>query len=89
MLNINRRYLGSEESDPVTKQFNEYLSSTLPKYGIEVKIIKRFTSNNSNEEIKGEFVRKMIKEGANEEKLSNYLPYSSSQVLLRPMVRNR
>lgn len=89
LLNINRRYLGSEESDPVTKQFNEYLSSTLPKYGIEVKIIKRFTSNNSNEEIKGELVRKMINEGANEEKLSDYLPYSSIQVLLQPMERNR
>lgn len=88
LLNINRRYLGTEESDPITKQFNEYLTSTLPKYGIEVKIIQRFTSNNSNKEIKGDIVRKMIKDGTKIEKLSDFIPNISLKVLLQEREKN-
>ena len=80
-LGINRRYLGTEANDPVTNQFNNYLSSILPQYGIEVRIIQRFCANDQNEEISGSKVRKLITTNPHSEKLKLYLPPTSIQVL--------
>lgn len=80
-LGINRRYLGTEVNDPVTNQFNNYLSSILPQYGIEVRIIQRFCANDQNEEISGSKVRKLITTNPHSEKLKLYLPPTSIQVL--------
>lgn len=40
-LGINRRYIGEEPYDPVTKEYNETMKKTLPDYGIEVIEIPR------------------------------------------------
>ena len=80
-LGINRRYLGTETNDPVTNQFNDYLSSTLPQYGIEVKIVPRFFTSDTNEEIRGSLVRKLISENPNSDELKSFLPPTSIQVL--------
>lgn len=81
VLGINRRYLGTETNDPVTNQFNNYLSSTLPQYGIEVKIVPRFITSETNEEIRGGLVRKLISENPNSDVLKYFLPPTSIQVL--------
>lgn len=81
VLGINRRYLGTEVNDPVTRQFNDYLSSILPQYGIEVRIVPRFFTNDTNEEISGGLVRKLITENPNSEKLKSFLPPTSIQLL--------
>lgn len=38
---IERRYIGTEEDDPVTRAYNDKLREILPKGGIEVRVIKR------------------------------------------------
>ena len=79
-LGINRRYLGSEETDPVTQQFNEYLQSFLPRYGIDVVVVPRFNTPNNNI-ISGSYVRGLLKSFPESEELINYLPQSSIDVI--------
>lgn len=48
VLDIVIRFVGEEPMDNVTRQYNEMLADILPKYGIDVKIIKRKVDNEGN-----------------------------------------
>ena len=41
-LDIRRRFVGSEPSDPLTRRYNELMWEMLPKYGVQVTEMPRF-----------------------------------------------
>lgn len=58
-LNATKRFVGDEPYCPVTSKYNELMSKILPKYGIELIIIKRKEIN--NRPISASFVRECIR----------------------------
>lgn len=80
LLGINRRYLGSEEFDPVTQQFNDYLKAVLPEYGINVYVIPRFNTA-KNKTITGTHVRELLRHNPMSFELFDYLPSSTIDVI--------
>lgn len=61
-LNIKKRFVGTEDSDIVTKTYNEEMKNILPKYGVEIIEIPRFKLKDG-EVISASKVRKCLKEG--------------------------
>lgn len=45
VLNIKKRYVGEEPLCPVTSVYNKYMQEILPKYGIEVEVVRRLEKN--------------------------------------------
>lgn len=70
LLQITKRYVGSEIKDSVTDYYNQKLISTLPKYGIEVVVIKRLEIEGNN--VSASKVRDLIRI-KNYKLLSKYL----------------
>jgi phosphopantetheine adenylyltransferase len=60
-LNITKIFLGDEPKCMITNQYNQKMQELLPKYGIEVEIIERISSN--NEVISASRVRALLKSG--------------------------
>lgn len=88
ILGINRRYLGAEDSDSVTRQFNDYLMSILPQYGIEVIVVPRFTTAKGHQKISGSYARELIESQQASDELQDYLPPSSIKTLSKFMVHS-
>ena len=73
-LNITARYVGSEPTDELTSLYNATLLDTLPKKGIDVRVIERRCSDGVP--ISASRVRELIKAGRLED-CSSLLPESS------------
>lgn len=61
ILNINKRFVGTEPFDKVTAEYNSEMKRVLSKYGIEVIEIQRLQAN--DEAISASLVRKLMVEG--------------------------
>lgn len=75
-LGIVRRYVGEEPFDPVTAQYNDCLKETLPRFGIEVRVLPRYRN------ISASRIRKMLLEGRTEQ-LRDLLPDCTYEYCLR------
>lgn len=73
-FNINKRFVGDEPVDNITKQYNEQMKKILPDYGCELIEIQRFKKNGSI--VSGSMVRKALHSN-DLEYLSNMLPVTS------------
>lgn len=80
LLHITRRYVGTEDEDHVTNQFNTYLERILPTYDIELKVIKRIKGFDDMS-ISGSTVRQMIKDSHTSESLLKFIPKTTLDVL--------
>lgn len=60
-LGINRRFVGEESTDEVTKIYNDTMKKLLPKFGVEVKEIPRLCID--KEEVSALKVRKLLING--------------------------
>lgn len=78
-LGINRRYIGEEPYDIVTKEYNETMKSILPNYGIEVIEVPRL--QNDKMAISASRVRKLIK-AHDFEGLKEIVPLSTYEYLV-------
>lgn len=70
-LNIKKRFVGSEDKDLVTKNYNDTMKKILPQYGVELIEIPRIESG--GQVISASHVRKLLKE-RNFEEAYKYLP---------------
>lgn len=77
-LNIKKRFVGSEDKDLVTKNYNETMKRILPEYGIELVEIPRASLD--NEIISASKVRKLLKERKFEEAYK-FLPEATIKAL--------
>lgn len=76
-LGITLRFLGDENHDLVTKQYNQYLERYLPTYGIKVIRFER-EKTSFGVDIEGKTIRKIIAEkGIEDESLHLYLPLTT------------
>jgi [citrate (pro-3S)-lyase] ligase len=73
VMNINRRYVGTEVYCQTTAEYNKTMAAILPKYNVELIEIERKTINNSDNYISASKVRAFIKSGQIEE-LKKYVP---------------
>lgn len=70
-LNIKKRFVGTEDKDLVTKNYNDTMKKILPQYGVELVEIPRIESG--GQVISASHVRKLLKE-RNFEEAYKYLP---------------
>lgn len=77
-LNIKKRFVGTEDKDVVTKNYNETMESILPEYGVEVVEIPRVSLD--NEIISASKVRTLLKERKFEEAYK-FLPDATIKAL--------
>ena len=77
-LNIKKRFVGSEDRDVVTKNYNETMERILPEYGLEVVEIPRTSLD--NEIISASKVRGLLKERKFEEAY-RFLPEATIKAL--------
>ncbi|MGF0095215.1 [citrate (pro-3S)-lyase] ligase [Peptoniphilus sp. SGI.035] len=77
-LNIKKRFVGTEDIDIVTKNYNDTMKKILPNYGVELVEIDRLKSD--EEVISASKVRKLLKEG-NFEEAYKYLPAATIKAL--------
>jgi len=77
-LNIKKRFVGSEDKDLVTKNYNDTMKKILPNYGVELVEIPRIKSG--DEVISASRVRKLLKEKKFEEAYK-YLPDATIEAL--------
>lgn len=70
-FNIKRRYIGEEPFCQMTAKYNESIQEIFPKFGVEVKVIKR--KEQDNRAISATEVRKCLSEGKFE-KLKGLVP---------------
>ena len=70
-LKIKKRFVGTEDKDLVTKNYNDTMKKILPNYGVELIEIPRIESG--GEVISASKVRKLLKE-RNFEEAYKYLP---------------
>lgn len=77
-LNIKKRFVGTEDLDIVTKNYNDTMKKILPNYGVELVEIDRLKSD--EEVISASKVRKLLKEG-NFEEAYKYLPAATIKAL--------
>lgn len=73
-LNIKKRFVGTEDKDVVTKNYNDTMKKILPNYGVELVEIPRIESG--GEVISASRVRALLKERKFEEAYK-YLPDST------------
>lgn len=78
VLNIKKRFVGSEDKDVVTKNYNETMKRILPEYGVEVVEIPRTSLD--NEIISASKVRALLKE-RNFEEAYKFLPEATIRAL--------
>jgi [citrate (pro-3S)-lyase] ligase len=81
ILNINKRYVGTEMYSPVTAAYNEAMVKYLPTNGVELLEIPRITCGGEGNYISASKVRKAIREDKMEEILE-FLPDSTKNFLL-------
>ncbi|WP_083635553.1 [citrate (pro-3S)-lyase] ligase [Peptoniphilus porci] len=77
-LNIKKRFVGTEDIDIVTKNYNETMKKILPNYGVELVEIERLKSD--EEVISASKVRKLLKEKKFQEAYK-YLPAATIKAL--------
>ena len=78
VLNITKRYVAEEPFSPTTALYNKAMKEILPKKGIELKVIPRFSID--GQIISASFVRENIKNG-NLEVLEKYVPKTTYDFL--------
>ncbi len=83
-LRISKRFAGEEPFDPVTKNYNENMSTILPKYGMQFIEVPRY-SLDSGRIINATKVRKLLKEKEFDE-LKDYVPESTFELLIEKYV---
>lgn len=81
VLNIKKRYIGTENYCLTTAAYNTAMKTILPKKDIEVIEVKRITADNNQNFISASKVRKAIKEN-NLESVLNFLPPVTRDFLL-------
>ncbi len=81
ILNINRRYIGTEMYSPVTAAYNEAMLKYLPPNGVEILEIPRITQGRADNYISASKVRKAIQEDRLNDIL-DFLPDSTKNYLL-------
>ena len=77
-LKIKKRFVGTEDKDIVTKNYNETMKKILPQYGVELIEIPRIKSG--DEVISASKVRKLLKEKKFEEAYK-FLPDATIKAL--------
>ena len=77
-LNIKKRFVGTEDKDVVTKNYNDTMKKILPQYGVELLEIPRIESG--DEVISASRVRALLKERKFEEAYK-YLPDATIEAL--------
>lgn len=77
-LNIKKRFVGSEDKDLVTKNYNDTMKKILPNYGVELVEIPRIESG--GQVISASRVRALLKERKFEEAYK-YLPDATIEAL--------
>ncbi|MDU7151607.1 MAG: [citrate (pro-3S)-lyase] ligase [Peptoniphilus grossensis] len=77
-LNIKKRFVGTEDKDLVTKNYNDTMKKILPQYGVELVEIPRIESG--GQVISASRVRKLLKERKFEEAYK-YLPDATIEAL--------
>lgn len=78
-LNISIRYVGDEPTCSTTNRYNNTMKEILPKYGIELRIIKRLNYNDSP--ISASIVRKLLNE-KNFDEIKTVVPESTYNFLI-------
>jgi len=81
VLNITRRYVGTEMYSPVTAAYNEAMIKYLPSNGVELKEIPRITCGDEDNYISASKVRAAIREDRLNDVL-DFLPDSTRNFLL-------
>ncbi len=81
VLNIKRRYIGTENYCLTTSAYNNAMKEILPKKGVEVIEVKRISANNSDNFVSASKVRKAIKNN-NLQSVIDFLPLVTRDFLL-------
>ncbi len=81
VLNIKKRYVGTENYCPITAAYNDAMKKILPQAGIQVVEIPRITSGDDKNYISASKIRKAIKEDKLHEYL-DFLPEVTQEFLL-------
>ncbi len=81
VLNIKKRYVGTENYCPITAAYNDAMKKILPQAGIQVVEILRITSGDDKNYISASKIRKAIKEDKLHEYL-DFLPEVTQEFLL-------
>ncbi len=81
-LNIKVRFAGEEPKDGFTRNYNDAMRITLPRYGIKFIEIPRKKVKSKNAVISATDVRKYIEEG-NRKEAENLLPESTIELLIK------
>ncbi|WP_313370635.1 [citrate (pro-3S)-lyase] ligase [Sedimentibacter sp.] len=79
ILNIKKRFVGTEPFDKVTAEYNIEMKRVLYEYNIEVVEIQRLETNNAA--ISASLVRKLLAEG-DYEKIKNMVPKTTYDFLI-------
>lgn len=74
-LGIKERYVGTEPFSETTKNYNDALSETLPRYGIKLHIIDRY------KDISASKVRQMIKNKESIDEIAKLVPETSLETI--------
>ncbi|MDY3800957.1 MAG: hypothetical protein SOZ95_02855 [Bacilli bacterium] len=79
VLNIKKRFVGQEQNDYITREYNKELKRNLPLYGIELIEIPRFRNINGDE-ISAKAVRRAVEEN-DDELLEILVPESTLRLI--------
>ena len=79
VLNIKKRFVGQEQNDYITREYNKELKRNLPLYGIELIEIPRFRNINGDE-ISAKTVRRAVEEN-DDELLEILVPESTLRLI--------
>ena len=83
VLGVSVRFLGEEPFDMITRQYNNKMLEILPRYGIDVDIIKR--KEVENQVISASKVRKLIEENKIEE-IRKFVPICTLGFLIKKYI---
>mgnify|MGYP003174888283 FL=1 len=83
VLGVSVRFLGEEPFDMITRQYNNKMLEILPRYGIDVDIIKR--KEVENQVISASKVRKLIEENKIEE-IRKFVPICTLEFLIKKYI---
>ena len=79
VLNIKKRFVGQEQNDYITREYNKELKRNLPLYGIGLIEIPRFRNINGDE-ISAKTVRRAVEEN-DDELLEILVPESTLRLI--------